>query len=187
MYFDTLRPIQNGHHSADGIFELIFLEENCYILKGPISNTSSLVQIMDWHMSGTKSLSAPKDIPDLCCHMMSLGHNELKKNCPMFDLWFLSIRHQAKGNIFHLNCRAVSRLALSQWEMLLQSYAVSHWLVAHLESALQLTNAWRMRQPNCIIKVTINSSKTYHNMWHHRSGSTLDSDGTRPLADPVWT
>ena len=35
-----------------------------------------------------------------------------------------------------LKCRAVSRLAPSQWETPLQSNAVSHWLGANLESAL---------------------------------------------------
>ena len=40
--------------------------------------------------------------------------------------------------LFHLttNCRADSRLAPSQWETSLQSNAVSHWLGANLESAL---------------------------------------------------
>ena len=33
-------------------------------------------------------------------------------------------------------CKAYSRLVPSQWEMSLQSNAVSHWLGANLESAL---------------------------------------------------
>ena len=45
IIFDTLRPIQNGHHSPDDIFKYIFLNENIWIsikispkfvLKGPI-------------------------------------------------------------------------------------------------------------------------------------------------------
>ena len=54
--------------------------------------------------------------PELWCHMASLGPNELK---------------HLKGF-----SRADSRFAPSQWEMSLQSNAISHWLGASLESAL---------------------------------------------------
>ena len=52
---NTLRPGQNGRHSADDIFKCIFLNENAWIPikislkfvpKGPINNIPALVQIM---------------------------------------------------------------------------------------------------------------------------------------------
>ena len=39
-------------------------------------------------------------------------------------------------------CRSDSRLAPSQWETLLQSNAVSHWLGTNLESSLKLNQPW---------------------------------------------
>ena len=44
--------------------------------------------------------------------------------------------HVTMEEIHVYESRAVSRLAASQWEMFLQSNAVSHWLGANLESAL---------------------------------------------------
>ena len=41
-------------------------------------------------------------------------------------------------SLLAIQFRADSRLVPSQWETLLQSYAVSHWLGANLESALEL-------------------------------------------------
>ena len=66
--FNTLRPRQNGRHSADDIFKCIFLNENVRIpikislnvVPGdPINNIPSLVQIMAWHRPGVKPLSEP--------------------------------------------------------------------------------------------------------------------------------
>ena len=63
---NTLRPRQNGCHSADDSFKCIFLNENVWILikvsqkfvpKGPINNILALVQIMAWHRPGDKPLS----------------------------------------------------------------------------------------------------------------------------------
>ena len=65
---NTLRPKQNGRHFADDIFKCIFLNENVWIpikfsmkfvLKGPINNIPSLVQIMAWRRPGDKPLSEP--------------------------------------------------------------------------------------------------------------------------------
>ena len=65
---NTLRPRQNGRHSADDIFKCIFLNENVWIpikisLKfvplGLINNIPSLVQIMAWRPLGDKPLSEP--------------------------------------------------------------------------------------------------------------------------------
>ena len=68
MAFNTLRPRQNGRHLTDDIFKCIFLYENVWIpiwislkfvLKGPITNILSLVQIMAWRRPGDKPLSEP--------------------------------------------------------------------------------------------------------------------------------
>ena len=68
VFFNTLRPRQNGHRFADNTFKRIFLNENVRILiqislnfvsKGPINNNPALVQIMAWRRSGDKLLSEP--------------------------------------------------------------------------------------------------------------------------------
>ena len=65
---NTLRPRRNGRHFTDDIFKCIFLNENVSIsikislklvLKGPIDNIPSLVQIMAWRRPGDKPLSEP--------------------------------------------------------------------------------------------------------------------------------
>ena len=43
---------------------------------------------------------------------------------------------------FEMECRADSRIALNQWETSLQSNAVSHWLGANLESAMEWLFTW---------------------------------------------
>ena len=57
MFFNTLRPRQNGRHFPDDIFKCIFLNENVWISikmspkflpEGPIDNIPALVQIMAW-------------------------------------------------------------------------------------------------------------------------------------------
>ena len=68
VWLDTLRPRKNGRHFADDVFKCIFLNENVWILlkislkfvlKGPINNIPSLVQIMAWRRPGDKPLSEP--------------------------------------------------------------------------------------------------------------------------------
>ena len=65
---NTLRPRQNGRHSADDTFKCIFLNENVkisiknslkFVPKGPFNNNSALVQIMAWRRPGDKPLSEP--------------------------------------------------------------------------------------------------------------------------------
>ena len=61
---NTMRPIQNCGHFADGIFKCIFLNENAWIsLKFVpnvrINNIPALVQIMAWCWPGEKPLSGP--------------------------------------------------------------------------------------------------------------------------------
>ena len=54
---NTLRPRQNGRHSADDTFKHIYFNENVWIFiqiplkfvpKGPINNISALFKIMAW-------------------------------------------------------------------------------------------------------------------------------------------
>ena len=68
LWFNTLRPRQNGRNFANDAFKCIFLNENVRILirislklvpKGPSNNIPALVQIMAWRRSGNKPLSEP--------------------------------------------------------------------------------------------------------------------------------
>ena len=65
---NTLRLRQNGRHFPDDIFKCFFLNGNVsiaikislkFVLKGPINNSSALVQIMAWRRPGDKPLSKP--------------------------------------------------------------------------------------------------------------------------------
>ena len=65
---NTLRPRQNGRHSADDVLKCILFNENVWILlknslmfvpNGQINNIPSLVQIMAWRRPGDKPLSEP--------------------------------------------------------------------------------------------------------------------------------
>ena len=65
---NTLRPIQNGQHFPDDIFQCIFLNENIWIWntiwlkfvpKGRIDNSTASVQVMAWYQTGDKPLSEP--------------------------------------------------------------------------------------------------------------------------------
>ena len=68
IWFNTLRPRQNGRHFPDNIFKCIFLNENVWISikislnfvpRGPINNIPALVQIMAGSRPGDKPLSEP--------------------------------------------------------------------------------------------------------------------------------
>ena len=68
MFFNTLRPRQNGRHFADDIFKCIFLNENVWISlnislnfapRFRINNIPALLQIMAWRRSGDKPISKP--------------------------------------------------------------------------------------------------------------------------------
>ena len=74
FHINTLRPIQNGRHSADDIFKFIFLNGNVWtlikislnlVLNSRISNIPALVQIMAWRRRGDKPLSEPKMVNSL--------------------------------------------------------------------------------------------------------------------------
>ena len=69
LYINSSPHPQNGRHFADDIFKCIFLNEKfCifirillkYVHKSPIDNKWALIQVMDWHQTGNKSLSEPK-------------------------------------------------------------------------------------------------------------------------------
>ena len=60
VFFNTLRPRQNGRHFSDDIFKRTFLNENDRILiqislkfvpRSPIDNNPALVRIMAWHLN----------------------------------------------------------------------------------------------------------------------------------------
>ena len=66
IFFNSLRPGQNGGHFADDILKRNFLNENLWIpikislkfvLKGQIDNIPASVQIMTWRHLGDKPLS----------------------------------------------------------------------------------------------------------------------------------
>ena len=68
VWFNTLRPRQNGRHFADDIFKRIFMNENVGISinislklvpKNLINNIPALVQMMAWRRPGDKPLSEP--------------------------------------------------------------------------------------------------------------------------------
>ena len=65
---NTLRPRQNGRHFPDDTFRCILLNENIqisirislkFVLKSPINNILSLIQIMAWRHPGDKAFSEP--------------------------------------------------------------------------------------------------------------------------------
>ena len=58
--------------------------------------------------------------------------------------WFSTPRSYKQNKLFFLQdyCRADSRFVSSQWEMALQSNAISHWLGASLELALYCTKSY---------------------------------------------
>ena len=68
LFFNTLRPRQDGGHFADDTFNRIFVNENVRILKkfsikfvpkGPNINIAALVEIMAWRRSGHNPVSEP--------------------------------------------------------------------------------------------------------------------------------
>ena len=67
-HFNTFTPRQNGRHIVNDNFNVIFLNENLWILKkislkynhkGPIAKKTGLVHIMAWQRTDDKPLSEP--------------------------------------------------------------------------------------------------------------------------------
>ena len=65
-YLNTLRPIQNGRHFSDDVFKYVLLIETIeismnislkFVIKVPINNIPTMVQIMAWRRKGDKPLS----------------------------------------------------------------------------------------------------------------------------------
>ena len=92
---NTLRPRQDGCHFADDTFKRIFLNENIrisikislkFVLKVPINNIPSLVQIMAW--PGDKPLSEPMMISLLrnICVTRPQWVNSSLANCELTSL-----------------------------------------------------------------------------------------------------
>ena len=103
IYFNSLRPRQNGRHFADDIFKCIFLNENIWIpikmslkfvSEGPINNIPALVQVMAWCRTGDKPLSVQRRI------YASLGLNELTLCCCKWTLCIL--RHRTTFFVMYM-------------------------------------------------------------------------------------
>ena len=105
-----------------------------------------LTQIGRFRTIGRSQLSNLSDLP--CCFTMPSSmqssvkckHSSTPGSLVTLSnsfLWYTTIK-----------CRADSRFAPSQWERLLQSKAVSHWLGANLESALicVITDGWGIQR-----------------------------------------
>ena len=89
LWFNTLRPRQNGRFFPDDVFKCFFKNENILILLNvplkfvpivPIDNIPSLVQIMAWRRPGDKPLSEPMVLSLLTHIYASLCLNGLKCN-----------------------------------------------------------------------------------------------------------
>ena len=118
---NSLRPRQNGCHSADDTFKRIFLNENIristknslkFVPKGLINNIPALVLIMAWRLPGDKPLSEtmlvrslthicvtrPQWVNDHCGYGLSLWGTKLHRTAichwvqPMRDEITLSHR-----------------------------------------------------------------------------------------------
>ena len=73
---------QNGWHFTDDIFlmKTFWISYKIslrYVPLGLIDKKSTLVQVMAWHLLGTKPLPEPMLGKMSECHAASLGHNEL--------------------------------------------------------------------------------------------------------------
>ena len=75
-----LQSEQNGSHFADEIFKCIFLQENLYTLI-QISLNFFLKHLVD-NSELVQSMVSSIVYQGSWCHMMSLGHNELKLKMP---------------------------------------------------------------------------------------------------------
>ena len=95
--FNTLRPEQNGWHFADEIFKGIYLNENNFIMI-----QISLKVVYTWGFTWTKFDKG------LCCHLVSLGHNELN------NYWLIN---------------SVSEIAFSWTKYIPLQFSVVWWVI----------------------------------------------------------
>ena len=102
---NTLRPIQNGRHFTPDTF----VNENVrisikfslkFVLKDPINNIPSLVQIMPWRRPGDKPLSEPVMV-SLLTHICVTRPQWVKHvwSCHFYDELVLNTRVVSKQNL----------------------------------------------------------------------------------------
>ena len=125
---NTLRPRQIGRSFVEDTFKRIFLNENVRIsiktllklvLKGPINNNPTLVQIMAWRRSGDKPLSEPMMVSLLThiCVTRPQWVNPLRaiffrENINIY-LHFMSVLHTNKTQVVEIPPRVRQRPAYS--------------------------------------------------------------------------
>ena len=111
IYFNTLRPRQDGGNFPDDVFKCIFSNENAWIPikislrfvpNGPMNDIPALVRIMAWRRPGDKPLSEPMMV-SLPTHICVTRPQWVKEN---FDKIRLS------------NLQFYSSQAVGQWDML---------------------------------------------------------------------
>ena len=111
VFFNTLRPRQNGRHFADDTFKPIFLNENIRISikislkfapEGPINNIPAMVQIMAWRRPGDKPLSEPMMV-SFPTHMGVTRPQWVKQlSASTYGIWCqLTTMHERKFTIEH--------------------------------------------------------------------------------------
>ena len=77
---------------------------------GLTDDKSTLVQVIAWCRQATSITWGNVD-PDLCCHMVSLGHNELNKICNLSAISY-------KDRIIQIvwwDCQSILLQGLQQW------------------------------------------------------------------------
>ena len=142
MWFNTLRPRQNGRHFADDTFKHIFMNENVrisinislkFVPKVLINNIPALVQIMAWRRPGDKPLSEPMMV-NLLTHICVTRPQWVEGNPSTH--WFLSgvawiyngHMKSFRGNL-DTQSNDISRdlVAHFQWVNLIQNVKQNHW------------------------------------------------------------
>ena len=104
-FYQPMRPGRNGRHSADDLFQYIFLNEYIrisikislkFVSKPPINNIPSMIQIQAWHRPGDKPFYEPMMVR-LPTHMCVIRPRSVKKDvahakCAWYSLWYLNLR-----------------------------------------------------------------------------------------------
>ena len=130
IFFNSLRPRQNGRHLADDKFKCIFLNENVWIPikislkfvpKGSNNNNPALVQIMAWRRPGDKPLSEPMMII-LLTHI-----------CVTRPQW---VKENALESVV---CEMVAILSRRQCDNLITGYWITAKLSCHVQNLVVIT------------------------------------------------
>ena len=106
------------------------------------SHHCSELQPLVWAQAAVHQFLSTKVIKGYSstCHKQqdrNFSHGERMLNMGWYVMKWQTMVEMHGCKRYNIQCRADSRLAPSQWETPLQSNAVSHWLGANLESALQ--------------------------------------------------